>query len=572
MEEKKNFKAWPKGRPKSLHYPVMPIYQLLNSTAARYPDTVAMRFAGMELTYQEFLTLTHKFANALKVRGVMKGDRVAIHLPNCPQFAVAYYGIMKVGAIFVPCSPLAGERELEYQLNDASVETLITLDLIAGVFDKILGNTKVKNLIVTSLADTYPPVSAPVKGLTKQPIEKGEDFLKLLDEGDTDPMNEGIEPEKDIAHLAYTGGTTGLPKGVMVSHYNVVANVLQICHWFMGGDVTYRKGILSPDISLVERELGAEQQPIEEGMTLLVVVPWFHAMGTIAYLNSAVYCGATMIVFPRFYATEYIRAVDKYKADMVGGAPQLFIPMVQDPEFKKVDMSRVRLAASGAAPLPVPILEQMLASFSGVVSEGYGMTEVVCTGISNPPTRAGLKPGSVGIPVFDTYAKVIDLETGDPLPPRKEGEICMKGPQCTMGYWEKPEETAQVFIDGWVHSGDIGYYDEDGYFYITDRKKDMIIYKGHNVYPRELEEILFEHPKVAHCAVVGKEDQKGGEIPVAFIQLKPDKQAAPEEIRDFVNEKVAKYKHIRELFFIDEIPVSAAGKVLKRELRQRLKD
>jgi long-chain acyl-CoA synthetase len=572
VEEKKNFKAWPKGRPKSLHYPVMPIYQFLNSTAARYPDSVAMRFAGMELTYQEFLTLSHKFAHALKARGVKKGDRVAIHLPNCPQFAIAYYGIMKLGAIFVPCSPLAGERELEYQLNDARVETLITLDLISGVFDKILGNTKVKNLIVTSLADTYPPISAPVKGLIKQPIEKGEDFLKLLDEGDTDPINEEIEPKKDIAHLAYTGGTTGLPKGVMVSHNNVVTNVLQICHWLMGGDVTYRNGILSPDLSLVERELGAEQQPIEEGITILVVVPWFHAMGTIGYLNNPVYCGGTMIVFPRFYATEYIRAVDKYKADVVGGAPQLFIPMVQDPEFKKVDMSRVRIAISGAAPLPVPILEQMLASFSGVVSEGYGMTEVVCTGICNPPTRDGLRPGSVGIPVFDTYAKVIDLETGDPLPPRKEGEICMKGPQCTMGYWEKPEETAQVFIDGWVHSGDIGYYDEDGYFYITDRKKDMIIYKGHNVYPRELEEILFEHPKVAHCAVVGKEDQKGGEIPVAFIQLKPDKQAAPEEIRDFVNEKVAKYKHIRELFFVDEIPVSAAGKVLKRELRERLKD
>jgi long-chain acyl-CoA synthetase len=572
MEEKKNFKAWPKGRPKSLHYPVMPIYQFLNSTAARFPDRVAMRFAGMELTYQEFLTLSHKFAHALRARGVKKGDRVAIHLPNCPQFAIAYYAIIKLGGIFVPCSPLAGERELEHQLNDAGVTTLITLDLLAGVFDNILGNTRVKSLIVTSLADTYPPVSAPLKELTKPPIEKGEDFLKLLGEGDSDPINEEIEPEKDIAHLAYTGGTTGLPKGVMVSHYNVVVNVIQNSHWFMGGDVTYEGGILRPDRSLVEEELGGEPQPLEEGMTTLVVPPWFHAMGTIGYLNMPVYLGGTMIVFPRFYPAEYIGAIDKYKADVVGGAPQLFIPMVQDPEFEKADLSRIRLAVSGAAPLPVPILEQMLESFSGVVTEGCGMTEVVCTATFNPPTREGLKPGSVGIPVSDTYTRVIDLETGDPLPPGKEGEICYKGPQVTLGYWEKPEETAQVFIDGWVHSGDIGCYDEDGYFYVTDRKKDMIIYKGHNVYPRELEEILFEHPKVAHCAVVGKEDQKGGEIPVAFIQLKPDKQAAPEEIRDFVNEKVAKYKHIRELFFIDEIPVSAAGKVLKRELRQRLKD
>ena len=362
-----------------------------------------------------------------------------------------------------------------------------------------------------------------------------------------------------------------MPKGVMVSHYNAVVNILQYAHWFMGGEPVYEEGILKPDLSLVRKEQGDIEQPSKERMTVLVVVPWFHAMGTIGYLNLLVYGASTMILFPRFYAEEYIRAVDKYKADMIGGAPQLFIPLVQHPEFKKVDMSGIRLAVSGAAPLPVPILQQMLDSFSGVVNEGYGMTEVVMGGLSNPPTREGLRPGSVGVPVFDTYAKVIDLETGDPLPPGKEGEICMKGPQVTLGYWKKPEETAQVFIDSWVHSGDIGYYDEDGYFYITDRKKDMVIYKGHNVYPRELEEILFEHSKVAHCAVVGKKDEKGGEIPVAFIQLKPDTQAKPEEIMDFVNEKVAKYKHIREVFFIDEIPVSGTGKVLKRELRERLK-
>ena len=571
MQEEKNFKAWPKGRPRSLPYPVIPIYQLLNSTAARYPDAIAMRFAGMELTYQEFLTLSHKFANALKKRGVKKGDRVAIHLPNCPQFAIGYYGIIKLGAIFVPCSPLAGERELENQLNDAGVETLITLDLTAGVIDKVIGNTKVRNLIVTSLADAYPPVSAPVKLLTKQPIDKGEDFVNLLQEGGIDPVNEEVDPKKDLAHLAYTGGTTGIPKGVMVSHYNAVVNVLQHAHWLMGGAPTYDQGILRPDLSLVKKEQGDIEQPAKERMTVLVVVPWFHAMGTIGYLNQIVYLAGTMILFPRFYAEEYIKAVDKYKADVIGGAPQLFIPLVQHPEFRKVDMSRIRLAVSGAAPLPVPILQQMLESFSGVVGEGYGMTEVVMGGLFNPPTREGLRAGSVGIPIFDTYAKVIDLETGDPLPPGKEGEICMKGPQVTMGYWQKPEETAQVFVDGWVHSGDIGYYDEDGYFYITDRKKDMVIYKGHNVYPRELEEILFEHAKVAHCAVVGKKDEKGGEIPVAFIQLKPDTQAAPEEIMDFVNEKVAKYKHIRQVLFIDEIPVSGSGKVLKRELRERLK-
>ena len=570
MAEKKNYKAWPKGRPKSLSYPEMPVYQFLNSAATRFPDTVAMRFAGMELTYQELLNLSHKFAHALIARGVKKGDRVAIHLPNCPQFAIAYYGLLKMGAIFVPCSPLAGERELEYQLNDCGAETLLTLDLFIGTVGNIIDKVKVKNLIVTSLADCYPPVSAPVKLLTKPPIEKGEDFLVLINEGSTDPINVEVDPKNDIAHLSYTGGTTGLSKGVMITHFNVVVNVLQPAHWYMGGDVVYKDGILTPDLTLVEKESSIEEQPVGERMTPLIVVPWFHAMGTIGYLNLQVYGANTMIVFPRFDPAEYIRAVDKYKADVMGGAPQLYIPLVQHPEFKNVDMSSIKLAVSGAAPLPVHVLEQMLDAFSGVVSEAYGMTEVTMVGIANPPTREGLKAGSVGIPVFDTFAKIIDLNTGETLGPGKEGEICMKGPQVMKGYWEKPEETKMVLIDGWVHSGDIGYYDEDGYFYITDRKKDMIIYKGHNVYPRELEEILFEHPKVAHCAVVGKVDEKGGEIPVAFVQLKPDTEATPDELMDFVNDQIAQYKYIRELNFIDEIPVSGAGKVLKRELREKL--
>ncbi len=571
MADEKNYKAWPKGRPKSLDYPEIPVYQILNSTVAKHPDRVAIRFAGIELTYQEFLNLSHKFAHALKARGVKKGDRVGIHLPNCPQFAIAYYAIIKLGAIFVPFSPLGGERELEYQMNDCGCETFITLDLIMAPVLNIYKKTKVKNLIVVSLADTYPPVTAPVKALKKSPVETGEDYQVLLEEGSTDPINVEVNPKEDIAHLSYTGGTTGLSKGVMITHMNVVANVMHTIHWFAGGTVKYKDDILNLDFSLVEKELTEEDDPpLKEGLTALVVVPWFHAMGTIGYLNSMVYGSNTLIVFPRFDATEYIRAVEKYNADLMGGAPQLYIPLVQHPEFKKVDMSNIKLAVSGAAPLPVHVLNQMLDAFSGIVCESYGMTEITMMGITNPPSRKALKPGSVGIPVFDTYVKVIDLTTGEPLGPGKEGEICMKGPQVMKGYWEKPEETKMVLIDGWVHSGDIGYYDEDGYFYITDRKKDMVIYKGHNVYPRELEEIIFEHPKVAHCAVVGKKDEKGGEIPVAFIQLKPDTEATPDEIMGFVNEKIAQYKYVREVHFIDEIPVSGAGKVLKRVLRDRL--
>jgi len=570
MEISKNYEAWPKGRPRTLNYPEIPVHKILSSTSTKYPDMVAIRFMGIEITFRELDTLSTRFANGLMARGVKKGDRVAVHLPNCPQFAVAYYGIMKIGAVFVPCSPLLVEREMEYQLNDSGAETLITLDLLSGSVENIIKKTKVKNHIVTAIPDNYPPVSAPLRMLKKSPIEKGEDFLSLINDGSEDPINVDIDPKRDIAHLGYTGGTTGLSKGVIMSHFNVVSNVIQLALWFGGGDVTYNDGILSTDMTPMREKIKDIKKPLIERMTALVVVPWFHVMGTIGYLNFPVYSAMTMIVFPSFDAKEYIRAVDKYQADVLGGAPQLYIPLLEEPEFKNVDMSRIKFAVSSAAPLPVPILDKMLDAFSGVICEGYGLTEVTGMATMNPPSREASKTGSVGLPVFDTFIKIIDVKNDTALPQGKEGEICIKGPQCMRGYWNRSEETSAVLKDDWVHTGDIGFEDKDGYFYITDRKKDLIIYKGYNVYPRELEEVLFTNPKVTQCAVVGGKTEKGGEIPVAFIQLKPDVKATADEIIEFVNEKVAHYKHIREVHFIDEMPVNGAGKVLKRVLREKL--
>ncbi len=570
MEISKNYEAWPKGRPRTLNYPEIPVHKILSSTSTKYPDMVAIRFMGIEITFRELDTLSTRFANGLMARGVKKGDRVAVHLPNCPQFAVAYYGIMKIGAVFVPCSPLLVEREMEYQLNDSGAETLITLDLLSGSVENIIKKTKVKNHIVTAIPDNYPPVSAPLRMLKKSPIEKGEDFLSLINDGSEDPINVDIDPKRDIAHLGYTGGTTGLSKGVIMSHFNVVSNVIQLALWFGGGDVTYNDGILSTDMTPMREKIKDIKKPLIERMTALVVVPWFHVMGTIGYLNFPVYSAMTMIVFPSFDAKEYIRAVDKYQADVLGGAPQLYIPLLEEPEFKNVDMSRIKFAVSSAAPLPVPILDKMLDAFSGVICEGYGLTEVTGMATMNPPSREASKTGSVGLPVFDTFIKIIDVKNDTTLPQGKEGEICIKGPQCMRGYWNRPEETSAVLKDDWVHTGDIGFEDKDGYLYITDRKKDLIIYKGYNVYPRELEEVLFTNPKVTQCAVVGGKTEKGGEIPVAFIQLKPDVKATADEIIEFVNEKVAHYKHIREVHFIDEMPVNGAGKILKRVLREKL--
>jgi long-chain acyl-CoA synthetase len=566
----KNFNAWPDQWPKNLNYPEQPVFSFLDQTAARVPNRVAIIFGGMELTFAELKDLSDRFANALVSMGVKKGDKVAIHLPNCPQFAIAYYGAIKAGAVYTPLSPLLAPKEVTHQLNDAGAKFLISLDLVYPGICAILPDTGVETVITTSIADCYNPIIQSLKPLAKIPVPDTIDMASLLKEHPPEVPDIGIDIFNDLVHLAYTGGTTGLSKGVMLSHYNVVVNVCQFANWFSGAQIEIKDGIpasVFPDgvDPLRDRPIAADQE------TALVVVPWFHAMGTVGYLNNMVYSGNTMVVFARFDPQEYIDGIKKYKATMVGGAPQLFIPLVNLPNFDTYDLAGVKLATSGAAPLALPVLDKMLEAFSGVVCEAYGMTECTMGATANPPDRAHIRQGSVGIPVFDTECKVVDLESGDDLPPGKEGEICIKGPQVMLGYWNQPEETTGVLKDGWLYTGDIGKEDEDGYFYITDRKKDMIIYKGYNVYPRELEEAIFTHPAVEQCAVIGKPDLDVGEAPVAFVQLKQGADASAADLMNHANSQVAAYKKIREVKFLDAIPVSPAGKVLKRELREMLK-
>ena len=566
----KNFNAWPDQWPKNLNYPEQPVFSFLDQTAARVPNRVAIIFGGMELTFAELKDLSDRFANALVSMGLKKGEKVAIHLPNCPQFAIAYYGAIKAGAVFTPLSPMLAPREATHQLNDAGAKILISLDLVYPGICAILPDTGVEKVITTSIADCYNPIIQPLKPLEKIPLPDTLDMAALLKEHPPEVPDIEIDIFNDLVHLAYTGGTTGLSKGVMLSHYNVVVNACQFAHWFSGAQIEIKDGIptsVFPDgvDPLRDRPIVADQE------SALVVVPWFHAMGTVGYLNNLVYGGTTMVVFARFEPQEYIDGVKKYNATMVGGAPQLYIPLVNLPNFDTYDLSGVKLATSGAAPLALPVLDKMLEAFSGVVCEAYGMTECTMGATANPPDRAHIRQGSVGIPVFDTECKVVDLASGEDLPPGKEGEICIKGPQVMQGYWNKPEETAEVLKDGWLYTGDIGKEDEDGYFYITDRKKDMIIYKGYNVYPRELEEAIFTHPAVEQCAVIGKPDLDVGEAPVAFVQLKQGAEATAEDLMKHTNSQVAAYKKIREVKFLDAIPVSPAGKVLKRELREMLK-
>jgi long-chain acyl-CoA synthetase len=566
----KNFNAWPKGFPRNQFYPGKPIFNILEQTAKRVPNRLAIIFAGTEITYAELKELAERFASALVDLGVQKGDRVSIHLVNCPQFAIAYYGIMRIGAVFTPLSPLLSPREFIYQLNDCRAETLITLDLLYPGIVSSIPQTEVKRVITTSIADCFNPITAPLKPLEKTEVPDTIDMASLLKKYQPFTGQVDIDTANDVAHLAYTGGTTGLSKGVVLTHANVEANVLQFGNWASGAVVREIDGVWEleyPD------GVDLSQLPIQRDEdTSIVVVPWFHAMGTVGYLNAQIYGGNTMVVLPRFDPKDYMEAIVKYRATFIGGAPQLYIPMMNHPDFEKYDLSHVKYAGSGAAPLPVAIIEKLTAAF-GVeyISEGYGLTECTMGATMTPPSAAGARVGSVGLPVFDTEVKIVEATTGNELPPGQEGEVLIKGPQVMKGYYNKPEATAEVLKDGWLHTGDIGKMDKDGYLFITDRLKDMIIYKGYNVYPRELEEILFRHPAVEQCAVVGKPDSDAGEIPVAFMKLVPGKEVSREEVMQFLNSEVAAYKKIRDVIFINEIPVSGAGKVLKRALREQLK-
>jgi len=567
----KNYKAWPNQWPKSLNYPEQPVYSFLDNSAQRVPNRLAIIFGGMELTFRELKNLVDRFANALIALGVEKGQRIAIHLPNCPQFAIAYYAALKAGAVFTPLSPLLAPQEAQYQLNDSGARILISLDLMYPGIAPIIPQTPVDKVITTSIADCYNSIIQPLKPLEKIPVPETLDMAALLKEHPPEVAEPSLDVFNDLAHLAYTGGTTGISKGVMLTHYNVTANVLQFSHWFTGAQIEMVDGVPTSVFPPgVDPERDRPLSPDKE--ISLVVVPWFHAMGTIGYLNNPVYGGNTMVVFARFDPREYIQSVNKYNATMLGGAPQLYLPLVNLPDFKSYDLSGIKLAASGAAPLPLPVLEKMLEAFSGVVCEAYGLTECTMGATANPPDRSSIRVGSVGLPVFDTQCKVVDLVTGEDLPANHEGEICIKGPQVMKGYWNKPEETAEVLKQDWLYTGDIGKEDEDGYFYITDRKKDMIIYKGYNVYPREIEEVLFKHPAVEQCSVIGQEDMNVGEFPVAFVQLRQGAEVSAEELMEHANSQIAAYKKIRKVKFLDALPVSPAGKVLKRELREMLKN
>jgi long-chain acyl-CoA synthetase len=547
--EKPWFKFWPEGVPKHIDFPEIPLQELLMKSAREFPEKTAIVYFDKGMTYRELNNLSDKFAAALDGLGVKKGEKVAIFLPNIPQFVISYYGTAKIGAIVTAISPLYKEREVEHQLNDSEAETIVVLDALYPILERVLAHTKTKRVIVTSLKEYMPSAKAFLGSLLKKiPSHKVERapniffYQELLGKYEAKPPKVDINPKEDLVALQYTGGTTGLSKGAMLTHMNLVSNAVMCAEWLQG-------------------------KPTEE--TFLTVLPLFHIYGMTTSMNAPIYMAGTMVMLPRFDLADSLNSIQEHRITVFCGAPTMYSMLLSHPDLKKYNLRTIKFCLSGSAPLPPEVQKKWMETTGGVLIEGYGLTESSPITHANPldPTMKTVKVGSIGLPFPDTDAKIMDMETGEKeFGVGEDGELVVKGPQVMKGYWKMPEESALVLRDGWLYTGDVGKMDEDGYFYITDRKKDLIKYKGYSVYPREIEDVIYEHPAVKICAVIGKPDPVASEIPKAFIVLKEGKTATADEIKEFVNSKVAPYKAIREIEFRTELPMTLVGKVLRRVL------
>ncbi len=518
------FKFWPEDIPQHIDYPEVPLFQLLTDTADRYPQNTAFQCQGLGITYRELDTITSKLALALRALGIKKRERVLVLLPNSLQFIISYYAIMKAGAIIVPTNPLYKASELWQQINDSKAKVIITSKKLHPVVKEIESKTGVRNLL---LPDDE-------KIIDTSWVEKLSVGKPLV------PVRVEIKPKQDVVTILYTGGTTGEPRGVMLTHYNLVANAIQNAVWF-----------------------GWSQRDVVIGL-----LPFYHTWGGCTCISSPVYAGARVIIIPRLNIEELLMTIEKEQATVLYGAASLFTMLVNSPIVNKYDLSSLRYVKAGAMPIPFELKERWEKVTGVKMVLGYGLTEASPETHNSPPFR--VKAGTIGIPVIDAEARIVDRETGTVnLPPGEVGELVVKGPQVMKGYWRSPSETKAILRRGWLHTGDLATMDEDGYFRIVDRKKETIKYKGYTIMPAELEDTLYMLPAVKECAVVGLPDPLVGEIPKAFIVLKEGYRLSDEEIIKFCQEKLAPYKKIREVQFIDEIPKTPVGKVLRRVLRDR---
>ncbi|RAU07932.1 long-chain fatty acid--CoA ligase [Bacillus pumilus] len=542
---------YPNQIPHELTIPNETLQSYLFSSAEAAPEHTAIHFLGKNITYEQLQEDVLKLASHLMKIGVKKGDRVAIMLPNCPQSVISYYAVLIAGGIVVQTNPLYTEKELEYQMEDSGAKVLITLDLLYPKAYKMKALTRMEHLIVTKLQDYLPfpknilfPIVQRRKNKMVIQVEKNDTihhFAQIMkkSEGEQQIPALAFDPKEDIAVLQYTGGTTGLPKGVMLTHENILANTEMCASW------------MYKTIRGKERILG--------------IIPFFHVYGMTTVLNLAVKEGHQMILLPRFDVADTLKTIEKQKPTLFPGAPTMYIALLHHPNIEKYDLSSISACLSGSAALPVEVKQSFEKLTGGRLVEGYGLSETSPVTHSNFLWGAN-KTGSIGCPWPNTDAGIYCEETGGLKEPYEHGEIIVKGPQIMKGYWNQPEETEAVLRDGWFFTGDIGYMDEDGFFYIVDRKKDVIIASGYNIYPREVEEALYEHELVQEVVVAGIPDPYRGETVKAFVVPKKGAYLTEDELDRFVRTRIASFKVPRVYEFKESLPKTAVGKILRRVL------
>ncbi len=538
-----------KGVPEFVQYEETCIPEFLNRSAERFPNNMALLFQGYQVSYRELNNMVDRFAACLSKFGIQKGDSVAILLPNIIPCVVGYYAILKIGATAVMNNPLYTDRELEHQFNDSGAKLLITLDLLGNRMIDLRPKTGIKQIIYTSIGDYLPfpksllfPLVGKKKGL-KADVKSAPDVYKWKSvlascTGNAPDVTLSFD---DTAMYQYTGGTTGVSKGVMLTHGNLSKQVQHIRAWFpMFND-------------------GEE--------ILLGALPFFHVFGLSTAMNFSIYAGWGDILVPRPQPEALLETITKFRPTFAPLVPTMFIGLLNHPQIDHADMTSIKGCFSGSAPLPVEVIRDFEKKTGSVIVEGFGMTESSPVTHINP-FNGNRKVGSIGLPIPDTLCRIVDLNDGETdLPVGDSGELLVKGPQVMKGYWNKPEATAETLTDGWLHTGDIGKMDEDGYFYIVDRKKDMIISGGYNVYPRDIEEVFFEHPKVMEAAAVGVPHPKRGEQVKVFVVLKEGETGTQEEFISYCKTKLAAYKLPTMIEFRKELPKTNVGKILKKDLR-----
>ncbi len=525
-----------------------PIYDMMRETREKFPHHPAFDFLGKKWTWAQIDDQVGRFAKGLQLNGVKKGMRVGIFLPNTPYYVIAYYALARIGAVIVNFNPLYAERELKHQIIDSGCEMMVLADLkmLYEKMIKMLDQTDLKKLIICPFPDILPfPKNIlfklfKSKDLSDIPYDLHHIHLADLLNNDGKPDSVPVHDD-DLALLQYTGGTTGTPKGAMLSHKNIVSNTEQAILWF------------------------SNSKPGEEKM--LGVIPFFHVFAMTAVMNFSVRLGFEIVALPRFELEATLKLIDKKKPQLFMGVPAIFNAINNHPKLKNFDLSSLRYCISGGAPLPVEVKKSFERNTGCVVVEGYGLTEaspIVCVN----PLNGRVRDASIGLPLPGTSVEIINAEDKiTPMPSGESGELCVRGPQVMQGYWNKPEETANVLKGGLLYTGDVAIMDKDGFVYIVDRIKDMIITNGYKVYPRNVEEAIYSHPDTEECIVAGIPDTDRGEIVKAWIKMKPGREISAEFLKNWLQDKLSPMELPKVIEFRDRpLPKTMIGKLSRKDV------